>query len=214
VSGSGDNTIRVWDPATGQQVGEALRGHEDLVYSVAFSPDGTRIVSGSFDKTIRVWDAATGQQVSEALRGHEDWVSSVVFSPDGTCIVSGSNDKTIRVWDAATGQQVGGALGGDEDLITPAVFSADDMRIVSGSHDNMIRMWDVVNTHLTRLRRQGHWFCFSKTVPKSCILWIPHSLRHQDFIWHPCNLVITVRPKTTVRFEEAAWGPDWAKIKK
>ena len=62
VSGSDDNTIRVWDTATGQQVGEALRGHEDRVRSVAFSSNGTRIVSGSDDHTIRVWDARRGSR--------------------------------------------------------------------------------------------------------------------------------------------------------
>ena len=102
--GPGDQTIRVWDTATGQQVGNALRGHGIWVRSVAFSSDGTRIVSGSSDQTIRVWDAATGQQVGEALRGHENQVNSVAFSSDGTRIVSGSSDQTIRVWDAPTGQ--------------------------------------------------------------------------------------------------------------
>ena len=90
----------MWDAATGQPVGEPLRGHEDAVCSVAFSPDGQRIVSGSADKTLRVWDAATGQPVGEPLRGHEDGVWSVAFSPDGQRIVSGSADKTLRLWDA------------------------------------------------------------------------------------------------------------------
>ena len=71
VSGSDDETIRLWNAVTGQQVGEALRGHEHSVCSVAFSPDGTHIVSGSYDKTIRMWDVVTGQQIGEALRGHE-----------------------------------------------------------------------------------------------------------------------------------------------
>src|SRR6266550_1900197 len=116
VSGPGDGTVKVWDAVTGQQVGEALRGHKNSVNSVAFSSDGTRIVSGSDDDTIRVWDAVTGQQVGEALRGHENSVRSVTFSADGTRIVSGSRDKTIRVWDAVTGQQVGEALRGHEEL--------------------------------------------------------------------------------------------------
>ena len=54
VSGSRDRTIRVWNVATGEQSGEALRGHDDWVRSVAFSPDGKQIVSGSGDRTIRV----------------------------------------------------------------------------------------------------------------------------------------------------------------
>ncbi|KAG6913344.1 hypothetical protein DXG01_007553, partial [Tephrocybe rancida] len=135
VSGSRDNTVRVWDTATGQQLGEALQGHESSVSSVAFSPDGTKIVSGSRDNTVRVWDTATGQQLGEALQGHESYVSSVAFSPDGTKIVSGSWDNTVRVWDTATGQQLGEALQGHEDSVRSVAFSPDSTKIVSGSED-------------------------------------------------------------------------------
>ncbi|KAF9489483.1 WD40 repeat-like protein, partial [Pleurotus eryngii] len=83
VSASGDKMIRIWDAGTGQQVGDALTGHERQITSVAFSPDGTKIVSGSY-KTIHIWDAGTGQQVGDVLTGHEAWVTSVAFSPDGT----------------------------------------------------------------------------------------------------------------------------------
>ena len=66
ASGSDDKTVRLWDAATGQPIGEPLTGHTDTVASVAFSPDGTRIASGSDDKTVRLWDAATGQPVGAA----------------------------------------------------------------------------------------------------------------------------------------------------
>ncbi|KAF9490239.1 hypothetical protein BDN71DRAFT_1498685 [Pleurotus eryngii] len=75
VSGSSDKTIRIWDAGTGQQVGDALTGHEDWVRSVAFSPDGTKIVSGSSDRTIRIWDAATRWQLQGAAA-----FSATVFS--------------------------------------------------------------------------------------------------------------------------------------
>ncbi|KAJ2936117.1 hypothetical protein H1R20_g982, partial [Candolleomyces eurysporus] len=71
VSGSWDDTIRIWNMETGAQVGEPLLGHGGDINSVAISPDGKLIVSGSDDKTIRIWDAETGMQVGESLRGHE-----------------------------------------------------------------------------------------------------------------------------------------------
>ncbi|MEP4197267.1 MAG: hypothetical protein ABJL99_16715, partial [Aliishimia sp.] len=104
VSGSNDNTLRIWDARSGDQL-QVLRGHEGLVTSVAFSPDGRRIVSGSFEKTLRIWDARSGGQL-QVLQGHEGPVNSVAFSLDGRRIVSGSNDNTLRTWDADTGQHV------------------------------------------------------------------------------------------------------------
>jgi WD40 repeat protein len=65
-----DKSVRVWDAKTGEQLRE-LQGHTDWVTSVAFSPDGNRIVSGSYDKSVRVWDAKTGEQLRE-LQGHTD----------------------------------------------------------------------------------------------------------------------------------------------
>ena len=50
VTASSDKTARVWDAATGQPIGEPLKGHDNAVSSAAFSPDGTRIVTASWDK--------------------------------------------------------------------------------------------------------------------------------------------------------------------
>ena len=102
VSGSGDNTVRVWDAESGAELA-ILRGHEDNVTSVSYSPDGRRIVSGSNDHTVRVWDAESGAELA-ILRGHESDVTSVSYSPDSRRIVSGSRDKTVRVWDAESGE--------------------------------------------------------------------------------------------------------------
>jgi WD40 repeat protein len=110
VSGSHDQTIRVWNAMTGETMEGPFNGHTGSVNSVAFLPDGHYIVSGSGDRTIRVWNAMTGETVAGPLTGHADWVYSVAFSPDGRHIVLGSADRIICVWNAATGETVAGSF--------------------------------------------------------------------------------------------------------
>ena len=73
-----------------------LAGHEDVIGSAAFSPDGARIVTASDDRTARLWDAATGKEIA-VLRGHEGYVRSAAFSPDGARIVTASDDDRAAV---------------------------------------------------------------------------------------------------------------------
>jgi len=107
VSGSDDTRgkysrcpgIKVWDSDALGLLSEKTNAHGGFIISVAFSPDGTKIVSGSGDKTIKVWDLGKLEMLSEKTNAHSHFVASVAFSPDGTKIVSGSWDKTIKVWD-------------------------------------------------------------------------------------------------------------------
>ena len=55
ASGSTDETIKLWDVATGKELA-TLKGHKTRVCSVAFSPDGKTLASGSDDQTIKLWD--------------------------------------------------------------------------------------------------------------------------------------------------------------
>ena len=110
MSGSDDMTVCVWDAESGSSILGPLLGHASWVTSVAFSPDGTRIVSGSFDKAVRVWDAESGSIILGPLLGHTRSIHSVAFSPDGMMIISSSDDNTLRVWDADSGLTVHGPI--------------------------------------------------------------------------------------------------------
>ncbi|KIO29702.1 hypothetical protein M407DRAFT_70028, partial [Tulasnella calospora MUT 4182] len=67
-----------------------LRGHDNMVWSVCFSPNGKLLASGSGDSTIRLWDVETGAPIGEPLRGHDNEVLSVCFSPNGKLLASTS----------------------------------------------------------------------------------------------------------------------------
>lgn len=112
VSGSSDNTIRIWEAVTGNLVVPPIKGHTDWIRSVAYSPDGKHIISGSHDHTIRIWDALTGNPVVDPIHGHIYGVASLVFSPDGKRFISGSHDTTIKIWEAVTGKLVAGPIQG------------------------------------------------------------------------------------------------------
>ncbi len=156
VSGSEDNTLRLWDVATGKEL-RVFGGHESQIFSVAFSPDGKTLVSGSWDGSIRLWDVVSGRQL-RVLYGHElrvhtqgkesksfvmkAWVMAVAFSPDGKTLVSGGSDDMVKLWDVATGTELR-TLVGHKDKVTSVAFSPDGKTVISGSLDHVIRLWNV-----------------------------------------------------------------------
>jgi WD40 repeat protein len=101
VSASG---VRLYEFASGKMAA-FLKGHDNVVYAVAFSPDSKRLISGSGDKTAIVWDVTTLRQVHR-LSGHAQAVKAVAFTRDGERAVTGSEDQTLRLWNAADGKLV------------------------------------------------------------------------------------------------------------
>ncbi|MBE9219887.1 serine/threonine protein kinase [Dolichospermum flos-aquae LEGE 04289] len=96
ATGSGDNTIKLWDVNTGEVI-NTLSGHSWSVVAVAFSTDGEKLISGSWDKTVKIWQISTKSEIT-SLVGHTDSVSSLAISDDTELIVSGSKDNTIKLW--------------------------------------------------------------------------------------------------------------------
>jgi WD40 repeat protein len=140
ISGSDDQTVRVWDADSGAELA-CLGGHEGVVESVAFSPDARRIVSGLTDMTVRVWDAGGGAQLA-CLHGHENSVTSVAFSPDARRIVSGSWGQTVRVWDAASGECLEVIQGSGDVAAIAAGAEAFPLRAISRELETVIEPAD------------------------------------------------------------------------
>jgi WD40 repeat protein len=118
-----------------------MSGHTDLVGSVVFSPDDTRILTSSSDQTARIWDASTGRPL-QVLRGHTGQLWSAEFSPDGRRVLTASSDHTARLWDAASGVETE-RLVGLSDNVSSAAFSPDGERVVTSLDDQTARIWDL-----------------------------------------------------------------------
>ena len=134
------DTIRFFSMSTGLQI-YALNGHTDLIRSISFSSDGSKIASGSDDNTIKIW-SMSDYSLYGTLSGHTDYIRSVAFSSDGSKIASGSDDNTIKIWDVSTFSLLR-TLSGHTDWVRSVSFNSDGSKIVSASDDKNVKVWNV-----------------------------------------------------------------------
>jgi WD40 repeat protein/transcriptional regulator with XRE-family HTH domain len=140
ASGSGDQTIKLWDINTGECL-KTYTGHTNWILSIAFSPDGQTLFSSSPDRLVKQWEVSTGKCI-KTFTGHQNWVMSVAVSPDGQTLVSSSGDQTIKLWDVRNGTCFK-TLTGHNQAIWSVAFSCDGKTIASGSPDQTVRLWDI-----------------------------------------------------------------------
>lgn len=130
-----------------------LRGHDDVIASMAFRPDGKKLVSASFDKTLRIWDLSTLK--SEAtLEPHSDFVYAVAYSPDGKTLASASKDRTVKLLDAEQLKSKLTFSGMTQDVLAVA-FIGDGQKVLSSGYEPGIYWWNAKTAERERLQG-GH----------------------------------------------------------
>ncbi|KAH8204474.1 hypothetical protein TruAng_001390 [Truncatella angustata] len=135
VSGSYDNTVRVWKISTGETV-HVLQGHSQKVYSVVLDMARNRCISGSMDSFVKIWDLETGA-CTHTLEGHSLLVGLLDLRDER--LVSAAADSTLRIWDPESGR-CQSTLTAHTGAIT--CFQHDGRKVISGS-DRTLKMWDI-----------------------------------------------------------------------
>jgi len=137
----GSEGIDLYDTATGERI-RRLALDDEVVNSVAYSPQGDQIVSsGTFDKTVRLWDVETGE-CRQTMTGHTENVWKVLYSPKGDHIASVSFDRAVRLWNVGSGSSRK-ISHRHSSGVTNLKYSPKRNQIASCSWDSTIRLWDV-----------------------------------------------------------------------
>jgi WD40 repeat protein len=160
---SGNDLLKVWDLTTGAEA-FAIEPFDGLgvLFAVAFSPDGRRLVGGGNDQRLKVWDATTGRRIG-VIGKHDREIQMLVFSPDGKHLASGSADHTVKLWDATRlderQEQPRTFPGAQPDAGTAPAFSPDSTRLVIPKDAAMARIWDIATGQVTSvLESPAHGF--------------------------------------------------------
>ena len=147
--------IHLWRVADKQKI-LTFTGHQNLVYSITFSPDDQILASASTDCTIKFWNVKTGRCI-QTLLGHTATVRTIAFSPNNQFIASGSEDTTVKLWDIKTGECLITLLA-ENSLVRSVTFSPDGEILAFTSSNYTINLW---NTHISESKNilQGHANC-------------------------------------------------------
>jgi len=140
ASGSSDQTIRLWDPVTGEER-KQLRGHTGAVRTLTFAAHNSQLLaSGSADGTVRIWDVAQGREI-KMLSGRLGAIRGVAFAPDGQSLASAGDDGSLRLWDWKAGKETRATKSRPGTLYS-VVFSPDGTALATGGSESLAYVWD------------------------------------------------------------------------
>ncbi len=141
ASGSSDQTVKLWEMATGTLLGSLRHGY--VVNAITISSDGAWLASAGDDGTVRLWDGKTGAQRG-AWSGQGYAIFAAVFSPDAKLLAAAGKDRSVFVWRTGNGDRVH-TLDGHTGDIYALAFSPDGKFLASAGADKKIRIWNVAN---------------------------------------------------------------------
>ena len=135
---AGSREMALWSTADGKRIHTLTKGG-NLVYALAFMPDGSRLVSGALDG-IRIWDVANGREVRQINR---ESTVAMALSPDGRLLASGSFNGGIKLWNTESGREAIPIQGSHARVVLDIAFRPDGKRFASVSDDATVKFWDV-----------------------------------------------------------------------
>jgi len=169
---TGDNTIVLWDVATGERLGQPFAGHLSEATALVFSPDGSTLASATGFQEVMLWDVATGELIVGPLYGSVErnpnkhitqalWgINSLAISADGGRIIAGCGNEDIIVWDSATGERIEEHLGqqppGVPHWLHATAFSPDTSIMSSGLEDGSVALYNVMTGQRTDIKRLSY----------------------------------------------------------
>ena len=205
ASAGGNNTVKLWDLTEG--VVTTLGSHSHKVNSIAFSPDGQKLVSGSDDFTIKIWDVA-GKRLFSTLSHITDFARSqvkvVAFSPDGQKIATAG--RHLKIWDIHTLREI--MTIRHEAWIYEVAFSSDGQYLAIGDVNGQIIVRNLKNQQdIIQFRGDADSIAALKFSPDNQIL-ASAGYNSGVKLWKLSTWELTGTLPTTATVTDLSFSPD------
>jgi len=193
----------------------------DIVYAVAWSPDGTRFASADNTAGVQIWEAANGDYVL-TYSGHTPGASAVAWSPDGQYIASAGSDATVQVWEALTKRKIIPTIQtghtGYIKVVNAVAWSPDGKYLASAGEDGYVKVWDAMTGHL-KYTYNGH-IGQNGGSSVNAVAWSPDSMRiasaSSDYtvqVWDATTgHHVFPYPGHSGEVQAVAWSPDGSRL--